>query len=160
MKMFTSLTAYLYVFTLRYIFRTTKPLKQGMESLQTCVKWIASTFPLHMHTIAPLKENVALDITHAVGVEKLDREEREVKYILIKYPLMNVLLSYVPLFLFDSCPLLKRVYTAYLQAVVHLLPLLAMLPVSFSTRGILAVQTAASFRIQETEEWKASPCRS
>ena len=89
MKMFTSLTAYLYVFTLRYIFRTTKPLKQGMESLQTCVKWIASTFPWHMHTIAPLKENVALDITHAVGVEKLDREEREVNYMLIKYPLIQ-----------------------------------------------------------------------
>ena len=31
-----------------------------------------------MHTIASLKEGSALDITHAAGVEKLDKEEREV----------------------------------------------------------------------------------
>lgn len=42
-----------------------------------------------MHTIAPLKENVVLDITHAVGVEKLDREEREVNHMVIEYPLIH-----------------------------------------------------------------------
>lgn len=104
-----------------------------------------------------------LDITHAIGVEKLDREEREVIHV-PEYPLIHSCISLIPecLFSFNSCLLLKRVliiiYTADLQAVVHLLPLPAMLPVSFSTRGLLAVQTTASFRIQEAEEWKASPC--
>ena len=63
-----------------------------------------------MHTIAPPKENAVLDITHAIGVEKLDREEREVIHM-PEYPLIHSCISLMPecLFSFNSCLLLKRV---------------------------------------------------
>lgn len=59
-----------------------------MESLQTCVKLTAALLALslaHTHK-APPKENAVLDITHAIGVEKLDREEREVIHICLNTP--------------------------------------------------------------------------
>lgn len=71
-----------------------------MESLQTCVTLAAALLSLSLvlHTIAPPKENAMLDITHAIGVEKLDREEREVIHM-AGYPLIHSCISLIPVFI-------------------------------------------------------------
>ena len=95
-------------------FRTARPLKQGMESLQTCVKLTAALLALSLaHTHNSSSEGeccVGYHSCYRCG-KTWPRGKRGDPYawIPLKFILSCINLTPERLFSFDSCPLLKRV---------------------------------------------------